>query len=70
MLCTNVFMNFVKKFFIKKNKRWGRNFKKDKNLIIISIESFYWALGASKLILLFGKVGLKIDVKVLLKTRS
>ena len=53
----------------KRNKRLDKSFRKNKSLIIINIKSFCKTL-ASKIILFFNKIGQKIDIRALLKTRS
>ena len=56
------FYKFCKKVFDeRRNKNWGKSLWKDKSLgkslIAVDIRSFYWALDADKLILLFHRVG-------------
>ena len=46
------------------NKRYSKSLGKDKNLIIISIKSFYQAL-INKLILFLSKIGQKTNIKTL-----
>ena len=59
----------MKKSFVKKkNKKWVKNSKIDRNLIAIGIESFCLALGADKLILFFDSIGLEINIRALLST--
>lgn len=60
-------INFMKKFLVKKEIKGRIGILR--NFITINIRYFCWDLTASKLILLFKKIGLKIDIRFPSSTR-